>query len=217
VQIEWGGEQLELRPDRSVHWPREATLFIADPHFGKAAWFRQAGVPVPAGTTDADLRRLDAALETTRARRLIVLGDFLHARIRDLPRVLAGLEAWPRRRRGLEMIVVRGNHDRRAGDPPADWGIRCEGEPVAVGPFQCCHEPCRRKDGFVLAGHLHPAIRLVGPDRSSMRVPCFRFRETTAVLPAFGAFTGAKAFNPVAGERVFAIGPDEVVEVAIAR
>lgn len=215
MRVEWGGQELELLYERAAYWPSARTLFIADPHFGKAAAFRQLGVPVPAGTTDADLNRLDGLFTRTGAQRLIVLGDFLHARMLEPQRTLMLMGEWWSRKIGWETIVVRGNHDCRAGDPPASWGIRMEDEPFDCGGFMCCHQPQHVPGQFVLAGHYHPAVMLEGPDRSSLRVPCFRFGERTAILPAFGRFTGAKAFRPRAGERVFVVGPDEVVEVRI--
>lgn len=215
MQIEWGGEQLELLAERAMYWPRTATVFIADPHFGKAASFRQLGVPVPAGTTNADLARLDGILGRTGAKRLVVLGDFLHARMAEPQRTRGVMERWWSARRGLETIVVRGNHDCRAGDPPSTWGIRCESEPFDFEGFLCCHEPCQVARRFVLAGHHHPAVMLEGADRSSLRAPCFRFGPRTAILPAFGRFTGAKAFRPRAGERICVVGPEEVVEVCV--
>ena len=44
------------------------TLFVADLHLGKSATFRARGLPVPSGTTQDNLRRL-AALVQTRMRR----------------------------------------------------------------------------------------------------------------------------------------------------
>ena len=52
VEMEAAGEELELLPDHAVHWRRASTLFVADPHFGKAATFRAAGIFVPEETTD---------------------------------------------------------------------------------------------------------------------------------------------------------------------
>ena len=69
-----------LLGERAVYWERARTLLVADPHFGKAAAFRAAGVLVPRGTTGETLSRLDAALDRTRAERIVFLGDFLHAR-----------------------------------------------------------------------------------------------------------------------------------------
>src|SRR5690606_20889355 len=74
------GEAVILLSERAIAWPAQRTLIIADPHWGKAAAFRAHGVPVPGGTTAADLARLDSALAGAGATRLIVLGDFWHAR-----------------------------------------------------------------------------------------------------------------------------------------
>lgn len=74
------GAQVLLLPERALYWPAARTLVIADPHFGKAAAFRARGVPVPEFTTLDNLARLDAVLSRTSAERLVVLGDFLHAR-----------------------------------------------------------------------------------------------------------------------------------------
>ena len=77
--LDIAGERLILRADRSVYWPRTATLFVADTHFGKAGVFRRHGMGLPQGTTDADLARLGAAIAATEAARVVVLGDFVHA------------------------------------------------------------------------------------------------------------------------------------------
>ncbi len=58
IEIDWGGERLVVLAERALYWPRRRTIIIADPHFGKAATFRQAGIPVPHGTTATDLDRL---------------------------------------------------------------------------------------------------------------------------------------------------------------
>ena len=82
------GEHLHLLAERAVYWERTSTLLVADPHFGKAAAFRAGGVPVPRGTTTENLRRLDRAIARTNARRVIFLGDFLHAREGRAPETL---------------------------------------------------------------------------------------------------------------------------------
>jgi metallophosphoesterase superfamily enzyme len=47
-----------LLPGRAAFLPASATLLVADLHLGKAATFRQAGIPVPEGSAQADLARL---------------------------------------------------------------------------------------------------------------------------------------------------------------
>src|SRR5215213_2758960 len=78
--IEFANESLHLLPDRAVYWPARSTLLVADVHFGKCATFRSLGVPVPAGSTQKDLARLTKLIELTSARRLVILGDLVHAR-----------------------------------------------------------------------------------------------------------------------------------------
>ena len=70
---------VHLLPGRAAFLPATSTLLVADVHIGKAASFRRLGVPVPAGTTAANLVRLDGLLARWPVRRLVVLGDLLHA------------------------------------------------------------------------------------------------------------------------------------------
>ena len=49
--IEVAGEPVWLLPERAVFWPQGGTLVTADLHWGKAATFRSAGVPIPGGAT----------------------------------------------------------------------------------------------------------------------------------------------------------------------
>ena len=108
-----------LLPERALFWPRAGTLVVADLHWGKGATFRAAGIPIPVGTTSDDLARLDGALLRTGARRLVVLGDLFHARAgRIATHTLAELRRWRGAAPELEILLVRGNHDRHAGDPP---------------------------------------------------------------------------------------------------
>ena len=60
LDLELAGVAARLLARRAIWWPDEATLFVADVHLGKAETFRALGVPVPAGPTEATLRRLGA-------------------------------------------------------------------------------------------------------------------------------------------------------------
>jgi DNA ligase-associated metallophosphoesterase len=208
------GEELVLLPERAAYWAARETLLVADPHFGKAASFRAAGVPVPAGTTAGTLGRLDATIARMGARRVIFLGDFLHAREGRSAATLAALAEWRARHDELRVTLVRGNHDRHAGDPPAELAIECVDAPAVEAPFAFVHHPAPSPGSYALAGHLHPAASLVGRGRQGMRLPCFWFRTTHAILPAFGEFTGFAAIEPTVGDSVFVIAEDRVLEVS---
>ena len=216
LSIEHAGCTLVLLAQRALWWPQQRTLLVADVHIGKAAAFGALGVPVPGAADAGTLGRLGALLRDTGAARLAILGDLLHAPAAQAPAVVAQLSAWRERHATTEMVLVRGNHDARAGDPPAALRIDVVDEPWAVGPFLLCHEPRARAGGYVLAGHLHPAVALAGrADR--LRLPCFWFGREVGVLPAFGEFTGSLTVRPAAGERVFALAGEQVFELPSRR
>jgi DNA ligase-associated metallophosphoesterase len=180
-------------------------VFVADVHLGKAAAFRAGGVPLPRGSTAADLARLTRLIEHTHATRLVVLGDFLHARAGRVSALSDTFVAWRQRHAATDVVLVRGNHDARAGDPPADWGVRCVDEPYALAPFLACHKTTAPPTGYALCGHLHPGVRIHGSGEQSARLPCFVIGARRAILPAFGRFTGLAEFEGQPGERVVAI------------
>jgi DNA ligase-associated metallophosphoesterase len=204
---------LVLLAERAAYWERRSTLLVADPHFGKAASFRAAGVPVPRGTTSENLRRLDVMLERTCAKRILFLGDFLHAREGRSPETLEVIDRWRRSRLATELVLVRGNHDARAGDPPGDLNIQCVDEPLSEPPFVFTHHPQTSTAGYVIAGHVHPGVRLRGLGRAHATLPCFWFGDASAVLPAFGEFTGLADVTVNAADRVWAIAEGAVVRV----
>ncbi len=212
MQIALANETLHALPGRALHWPRAATLFVADLHWGKGATLRAGGLPVPQGD-DADLDRLSVLLHTTAATRLVILGDLLHARAGRTESTVAALGRWRAHHPDLNMLLVRGNHDARAGDPPADLGIVCVDEPYVLDPFVLRHTPQPDPRGYVLAGHLHPAVVLSGRGRQRLKLPCFWCGAQVAVLPAFSELAAGAVVVPVRGDRVLAIAGDEVVAV----
>ena len=210
------GEALTLLPERAAYWARTRTLLVADLHFGKAATFRASAIPVPRGTTTEALARLDGLIGRMGIERIIFLGDYLHARDGRSPETLRVLAEWRRAHLAIELVLVRGNHDRRAGDPPVELGVRCVDAPMIETPFVLTHHPAPSGSGYVLAGHLHPGVALTGPARMRERLPCFWFGRECALLPAFGEFTGLADGTPAPGDRVIAIADGALVEVAVA-
>lgn len=213
LPIELQQTELWLLADKAIYWPAEQTLLIADIHFGKAAAYRRLGQPVPKGTTETNLRRLDALLAQYPSQKLIFLGDFLHAPEARAPATLARLGEWRARHPQLEITLVRGNHDRRAGDPPMELGIEVVPEPLLLGPFALQHEPDPHPTHHVLAGHLHPAFRLHGRGRQNLRLPCFCIGERDSLLPAFGSFTGMMDIGAGFAQRLYVTGGGSVWQV----
>jgi uncharacterized protein len=210
AEVEVMGETLLLLPERAAYWVSTNTLLVADPHFGKAATFRSLGVPVPHGTTADALRRLDVLLKRLDVRRLLFLGDFLHARRGRAERTLGAVADWRSGHADVVMTIVRGNHDREAGDVAIDAV-----DALVESPFVFAHVPTVNEQGYVIAGHLHPGADLFGEARQHVRLPCFWFGARMAVLPAFGDFTGLWPVSPGPGDRVFVIAGEEVVRVEL--
>lgn len=200
-----GDEAVELFAERALLWTRMRTLFVADVHLGKAAAFRAGGVPVPRGSTAADLARLAALVDASGAQRLVVLGDFLHAKAGVVPALDAAFLAWRDAHPSLAITLVRGNHDANAGDPPERWGVDVVGEPHALPPFLACHAPASPRTGYALCGHVHPGVRLSGRGDESVRLPCFVLGRRRAILPAFGRMTGLAIVAPSPDETIVAI------------
>jgi DNA ligase-associated metallophosphoesterase len=213
MAVALGGTTLRLLPQRAAWWAARATLVIADAHFGKAAAFRARGVPVPRGTTADNLARLDALVATLAPERIVFLGDLFHAREAHAPTTIGEFQAWRDRHRQLELVLVEGNHDAAAGPPPATLSIRSVEEPWCVDGMAFCHVPQWVPGKAVLAGHLHPAVRLSGRAGDGVRLPCFWLRAGLTILPAFGAFTGGALITRDAGDRVLALTEDRLYEV----
>lgn len=207
------GRALHLLPERAAWLPEVGLLLVADAHFGKAASFRRLGVPVPQGTTDANLARLDALLaRLPPVQGLVFLGDFLHAASGRAAATLDALQRWRQRHVSLALTLVRGNHDSHAGDPPAALDIEVVEEPWLHAGLALCHDPATPRPAGLpcIAGHLHPVARL-GRGFEAVRLPCFHARADGAlVLPAFGEFTGGALVTAEAGDAIYLVAQTRV-------
>ncbi len=212
--VELAGAELWLLAEKAVYWPEHKALLIADAHFGKAAAYRKLGQPVPRGTTASNLQVIDRILEKYPTEHLIFLGDFLHAPGSHSAGTLDALTDWRAGVADLRITLIRGNHDKRAGDPPAELRFEVVTEPLEMGPFSLQHEPDPHPHLHVLAGHIHPVYRLHGRGRQSLRLPCYLLRGEVSLLPAFGAFTGGYNMDSDADQRVYVVGDGGVWRVA---
>jgi DNA ligase-associated metallophosphoesterase len=232
---------LQLLPQRALWWASEKTMLVADVHLGKGATFRAFGQPLPRGSSFRDLQRLSALVAQLQAQRLVVLGDFWHSRQGLTPTLFQALQQWRSQHARLQVILVRGNHDRAIckGCVPASLGIELAEEPFSLASdLYACHAPLLHVPGlppsggngtwnkpsakvsanapeaFYLAGHLHPAIRLMGKGHDSSRLPCFVLQTGQLVLPAFGSLTGHVTLDldslQRSGAKAGIIAPDAV-------
>jgi uncharacterized protein len=212
--LELCGEILLLHPERAVIWPGRSTLIVADTHFGKSSVFGRHGMAVPAGSDEADRHRLTRLCAVFGITRLLILGDFLHEPLSPHSQEAGELDAWIDSLRGVRVQVIAGNHDRGVSSGwrgAIEW---IEGEAIDP-PFLFVHDSSKisaaHRSYFALSGHVHPVVALRGLRKKSARVPAFWQRTGGLILPSFGLFTGGYRIEPAAGERIFAVSPDQVV------
>jgi uncharacterized protein len=210
MDVELGSVRLTLLPQHAIWRPETSTVYVADLHWGKEADWRAQGLPVGNGPLGDDLQRLSAVLQQTGAQRLVVLGDLLHARASHAVSVIQQVQTWREGWPELEWLLVRGNHDRRAGDPPAEWGLRCVDEPHSDDGVLLRHyPPAEAVDEPTLSGHWHPTVRLrVAGER--LTVPCFCQRALSLVLPAFSSLARGQRFPVEMGDRIFPVTAERV-------
>ena len=189
--------------DKALYWPKYKALLIADAHFGKAAAYRALGQPVPQGTTKDNLRRLTALINRYPTEQLIFLGDFLHAPKSHAPATLAAIKDWRNQNKDVQCILIRGNHDMNAGDPPPDLNMEVVTEPYLIDDFALQHIPKPHITHHVIAGHIHPTYRLLGRGRQSLILPCFHHESALTLLPSFGDFTGGFVMDKKLNTKIF--------------
>ena len=206
-------EPVELLPQRAVYWPAAKTLLTADLHWGKCQTFRSHGIPIPGGILDADLDRLTGLVRQTGASRVVFLGDLIHGRFGMTSAVKAKVADWRKSDiPDVELVLVRGNHDRHCKRFPDDWRIDVRSEVMLEGPFALAHHPEAVEGHYTWAGHIHPAITLSGR-ADTLRLPCFHVGEQVGVLPAYGSFTGGFGISREKGDRIFAVVEQALIEV----
>lgn len=217
LALDLAGTTVTCLAQRMLLWAEQRTLFVADVHLGKAASFRAAGVPLPSGHSSHDLDRIAALLRAHDATRLVILGDLVHTQSSYTDVLDRNFRAFRALHPKVEVVLVRGNHDRHAGDAPVGWGLNIVAEPHPLGPFACCHEPGKAHGaGIELAGHLHPALR-VQTAREAVTLPCFWRHANGIVLPAFGSLTGTFTVQLKHGESAVVIAGQQVHAIKFSK
>lgn len=211
----------EFLPDRAIWWPSESTLIVSDLHLGKAGHFRRHGIAVPNAVNANTLERLTALVERHKPGRLLVLGDLFHSEENhewlEFRAWLLALHAQPWFR---EFRLVEGNHDILP--PSAFEGMEVQRCTVwRFGDWVFAHDPndlTALPEGTVgVAGHLHPAISMVGKGRQSLKLPCWWYDagRRRLVVPTFGTFTGSVSVQPKKGDACWVTTGETVLPVPV--
>lgn len=202
---------ISLLTEGAVLITSNSTLIVADVHLGKSAAFRAKGLPVPEGDSARDLARLLALAKKHEARHLVIAGDFFHALTGMTPELESALAEFILQV-AIPVTLVVGNHDAKIKALPA--GL-LDVPHLDLDPhLRVIHDPEHISgDRLHIAGHWHPIVKIPDGKRTSLRLPCFLFRNHTLVIPAFGSFTGGSILNVRPDDRVFVALRDQVVEL----
>ena len=212
MRIDCRGEELFLDKERAIYFPKQDLLAVSDLHLGKPAHFRKAGIQVPALVAQNDLQRLGFLVDKYQPETLLVNGDMFH---HGLNSEIQEFASWRRKYQELNLLLVKGNHDRLKAADYASMRIEFYQNCYQSGPFSFIHnaEKCAGTERYPIAGHIHPGITITGKAKQRLRLPCFYFGEKYALMPAFSLFTGIYAVQPEPSDRIFAITADAVIEV----
>lgn len=208
----WQDISMQLLPEKAIYLPDYASLLIADPHFGKAAHFRKAGIPVPEDVHKGDYVKIQRLIQHYLPSHIIFLGDLFHS---ELNFSWGDLESFRELFPEINFHLIKGNHDilpeviYRSGL----WQVHKE--EYHLGKMILSHEPLPEiPEGKVnLCGHIHPGISLYGRGRQKLTLPCYYISQNQMIIPAFGRFTGLAKMVCGKNEQAFVIADKKVIQV----
>ena len=213
IKTEIAGQLMHIDVRRALFWPQQNALLVADVHLGKASLLRQAGTALPPGTTTQGLARLSSLIADYRPQRLLILGDLVHGAESRRAAWLAVFAAWRDAHAALELLLITGNHDKRATlgqlrvDRVDEW---------LIGNILLRHTPEPHPSRYVFAGHLHPGATL-RDGKLAHRYPAFWIGPRRCLLPAYGLLTGLAPSLPEKNDRVAILTPGGVLMKAAHR
>jgi len=193
-----------------LFWQEKSMLLISDVHLGKVSHFRKFGAAVPQKAIQKNFDSMDEVVDFFQPETIVFMGDLFHSSLNKewnlFEKWISGITS--------QVILVIGNHDIISPIKYEDLGIKVVSEIQSEG-FLLTHHPEEREGFFNFCGHIHPAIRLTGLGRQSVRLRCFFKSAAQLLLPAFGEFTGSHTLEPAENCQVFALLGDTVLPVPI--
>jgi uncharacterized protein len=183
----------------ALYWPAERALIVSDLHLEKGSAYAARGQMLPPYDTRETLRKLAVLIDRYQPETVISLGDSLHDSGGALRMNATDIESLHMLQEDRDWIWITGNHDPRIDRALQGYVT----EEIVVGGIALRHEPRAGAATHEIAGHFHPAARLV-MHGTSLRRPCFVGNRLRLVMPAFGAFTGGlnildDVFEPLFG------------------
>ena len=211
------GKAFRAHMSGALYWPGEKALIVSDLHLATGKRSMARGQMLAACETRETLAKLADVIDTYDAATVIVLGNSLDGldasgqmdgQDRETLKILQEDREW---------IWIAGSHDPGMANEFGGTvvrGLKVEGITLA-------HKPRAGAVTHEIAGHLHPAARLVMHGTAIRRL-CFAGNGYRLIMPAFGASTGGlnildAAFEPLFGHdgmKVWMLGQEGLYPVA---
>lgn len=205
MELRLGNDQtlVHILPEKALLIPDFGLLVISDVHLGKDVHFRKAGIPVPPQVGDSIFAALENLLSKYTCHTVLFLGDLFHSvKNNSFETFATWIDQW---NNTVSFKLILGNHDLYHTVEYEAIGLEPMPNYVA-GSLMFEHHPRKDLNDFYhISGHIHPAVRLRGKGKQSLKLPCFWFSSQFAVLPAFGHFTGTAVIEPDKSDRIFVV------------
>ncbi len=211
-QLRWGGLSLQLLPEKAIYLDAYRSILIADPHFGKAAHFRKAGIPVSEKLHIGDLMTIQVLIQKYNPEHLYFLGDLFHS---DWNIAWNDLETFAEYHPETNFHLIKGNHDILPKEVYRSDIWQVHTERLDLGQMILSHEPLANipTEKINLCGHIHPGISLYGTAKQKLTLPCFFVSTNQIILPAFGRFTGLYRMKCGKNDKAYVIAEKKVIPV----
>lgn len=189
IEREIRGTLFEFYAEGVIHWPDEKLIILSDLHIGKSTHFRKNGLPIGPEAFENDILKLTKIIDSLHVEKVLLLGDVFHSSSNWEHDVFYEFL----KKRKESVILIAGNHDRHCLENERSESLPFDtiAQSMIIGPFLFSHEPTEHQNLFNICGHLHPAFRLKGKGRQSLKVRCFVLRKSQCILPAFGSLNGS--------------------------
>ena len=212
MKLSLKNQTIYLLPQRAVYWKEQELLIVADLHLGKAAALQRAGIAVPEGALENDLVNLEQIIDSTDAKRCVIVGDLIHSKTGLTIEIISKFSQWLNKH-SCRVDLVLGNHDHYLiKNLPAQWCLIPHHETLTLGPFCFSHLPMEATDLFVWSGHIHPQIVLKNRG-DSVCLRCFQISANQGILPAFSTIVGGHTIKKDKNSRIFVTTGSEVIEI----
>jgi uncharacterized protein len=202
-----------LSASKTIFWEQEKALILSDLHLGKSGHFRKAGIAIPQNILQEDLFRLLDDIQFFKPHKIIIVGDLFHSTMNKEHELFL---KWRKDISHIVIHLIKGNHDILEKNWYEAADIYVHENNLTIGNFVFTHDVNDEKDmeeKYCFSGHIHPSIILSGTAKQNIKMACFYFTKSYAILPAFGKFTGTFSIQPTKKDTVFAIVKNTIIKM----